>query len=130
MDRVPRSAAARAIRNVIALAVVLLVPSRAGYVLAGANVILLQGDSGHLTCCRSQTSLWVSRYIALRHQWLATNTHRPFRWNEAALEIVRDFFEKDKLVAAICHGPPVLISAGVRQRATKKDGLFCHALVE
>ncbi len=43
-----------------------------------------------------------------------------FRWNEAALEIVRDFFEKDKLVAAICHGPQVLVSAGVVQgrRAT------------
>lgn len=43
-----------------------------------------------------------------------------FRWNEAALEIVRDFFEKDKPVAAICRGPQVLISAGVMQgrRAT------------
>jgi len=43
-----------------------------------------------------------------------------FRWNGAALEIVRDFFEKDKPVAAICHGPQVLVSAGVMQgrRAT------------
>lgn len=43
-----------------------------------------------------------------------------FRWNESALEIVRDFFAKDKLVAAICHGPQVLVSAGVMQgrRAT------------
>jgi len=35
-----------------------------------------------------------------------------FRWDEAALEIVRDFFNKDKPLAAICHGPQVLISAG------------------
>ena len=48
-----------------------------------------------------------------------------FRWNEAALEIVRDFFEKDKPVAAICHGPQVLISAGVMQgrRATCYDSV-------
>ena len=32
-----------------------------------------------------------------------------------ALEIVRSFFEKNKPVSAICHGPQVLISAGVMQ---------------
>lgn len=30
-----------------------------------------------------------------------------------ALEISRYFFEKNKLVAAICHGPQILVSAGL-----------------
>ena len=35
------------------------------------------------------------------------------RKQEPLLEIVRHFFEKDKTVAAICHGPQILVSAGV-----------------
>lgn len=30
-----------------------------------------------------------------------------------ALEIAQDFFDQNKLVAAICHGPQILISAGL-----------------
>lgn len=42
------------------------------------------------------------------------------RQNGEVLEIVRDFFAKGKPVAAICHGPQILLSAGVLQgrRAT------------
>ncbi len=35
------------------------------------------------------------------------------RRNEDALKFVRDFFKQEKPVAAICHAPQVLISAGV-----------------
>ena len=35
------------------------------------------------------------------------------RLNERVLEIVRHFFDADKPVAAICHGPQVLAAAGV-----------------
>ena len=35
------------------------------------------------------------------------------RRNESALKFVKDFFEQKKPVAAICHGPQTLISAGV-----------------
>jgi protease I len=35
------------------------------------------------------------------------------RTNEEALVFVRDFFTRKKPVAAICHGPQVLISANV-----------------
>jgi len=35
------------------------------------------------------------------------------RRNEKALTFVRDFFKQEKPVAAICHAPQVLISAGV-----------------
>lgn len=35
------------------------------------------------------------------------------RKDEAALQIARDFMDKNKPVAAICHGPQVLISAGL-----------------
>ncbi len=37
------------------------------------------------------------------------------RQEEKALEIARYFFDHDKLVAAICHGPQILISAGVME---------------
>lgn len=35
------------------------------------------------------------------------------RKQEESLEIARHFFEKNKPVAAICHGPQILISAGL-----------------
>ncbi len=35
------------------------------------------------------------------------------RMNERVLEIVRHFFEAEKPVAAICHGPQILAAAGV-----------------
>lgn len=35
------------------------------------------------------------------------------RRNEKLLALIRDFFEKGKAVAAICHGPQILVSAGV-----------------
>jgi protease I len=35
------------------------------------------------------------------------------RKEETALELARDFFRKNKPAAAICHGPQVLISAGL-----------------
>lgn len=35
------------------------------------------------------------------------------RTNETALTFVRDFFEQKKPVFSICHGPQVLISAGI-----------------
>jgi protease I len=35
------------------------------------------------------------------------------RLNEAVLGLVRHFFEKNKPVAAICHGPQILSAAGV-----------------
>lgn len=35
------------------------------------------------------------------------------RLNPRVLEVVRHFFEKDKPVAAICHGPQILVAAGV-----------------
>jgi len=37
-----------------------------------------------------------------------------------AIEIVKSFFDKNKPVAAICHGPQILVSAGIlnRRRAT------------
>lgn len=42
------------------------------------------------------------------------------RKEKAALDIARHFFEHDKPVAAICHGPQVLITAGLMRgrRAT------------
>ncbi len=47
------------------------------------------------------------------------------RLNRAALEIVRRFFEKAKPVAAICHGPQILISANLvrGRRLTSWQGI-------
>jgi len=59
------------------------------------------------------------------------------RTNEKALEFVRDFFRQDKPVAAICHGPQVLIDAEVVEgrrltsvRAIHKDLINAGALWE
>jgi archaeal arginyl aminopeptidase len=35
------------------------------------------------------------------------------RESEVLLSLVRHFFSEDKVVAAICHGPQILVSAGV-----------------
>jgi protease I len=43
------------------------------------------------------------------------------RLNERVLEIVRHFFEADKPVAALCHGPQILAAAGVL------DGRSCSS---
>lgn len=40
------------------------------------------------------------------------------RKHENVLDIVRRFFQKNKPVAAICHGPQVLIGAGVMEGRT------------
>ena len=40
------------------------------------------------------------------------------RKNERVLDIARAFFKENKPVAAICHGPQILISAGVMQGRT------------
>ncbi|ALL01833.1 intracellular proteinase [Pyrodictium delaneyi] len=47
------------------------------------------------------------------------------RNNEHVKRIVRHFFDEEKPVAAICHGPQVLISAGVLRgrRATSYPGI-------
>ena len=48
------------------------------------------------------------------------------RLNAKALDITRHFFSEDKPVAAICHGPQVLISAGVikDRKATSWPGVI------
>jgi protease I len=40
------------------------------------------------------------------------------RKHQRVLEIVRHFFQQNKPVAAICHGPQILISAGVMEERT------------
>ncbi|MDR1040429.1 MAG: DJ-1/PfpI family protein [Deltaproteobacteria bacterium] len=40
------------------------------------------------------------------------------RLNPRVLEIVREFFSDDKPVAAVCHGPQILVSAGVLKGRT------------
>lgn len=40
------------------------------------------------------------------------------RANPRAVEFVRFFFERAKLVAAICHGPWMLVEAGVAKGRT------------
>lgn len=47
------------------------------------------------------------------------------RKNEKALEITRHFFEHNKPVAAICHGPQILISAGLM----KEKHATCYSTV-
>jgi protease I len=58
-----------------------------------------------------------SNYDALVIPGGVANPDR-LRTDEQAMRFVREFFEQDKPVAAICHGPWVLIDAGVAQGRT------------
>lgn len=58
---------------------------------------------------------------------LPGGVHNPdtMRTNKKAVEFVKEFFEQGKPVAAICHGPWVLVEAGVvdRRRLTSWPSL-------
>jgi len=47
------------------------------------------------------------------------------RKEQTALAIARDFFDKNKPVAAICHGPQTLISAGLMKGKTRPVSFGC-----
>ncbi|BCV22054.1 type 1 glutamine amidotransferase domain-containing protein [Moorella sp. Hama-1] len=38
---------------------------------------------------------------------------QALRTNQAVIDLTRAFYQQEKLIAAICHGPQVLISAGL-----------------
>lgn len=46
---------------------------------------------------------------------LPGGVHNPdtLRMNEKAVQFVRDFFEQEKPISAICHGPWLLVEAGI-----------------
>jgi len=54
------------------------------------------------------------------------------RKEQKALEIARYFFDQNKLVAAICHGPQILISAGLLEGrvATGYKSIAINAFME
>jgi len=52
------------------------------------------------------------------------------RTYDRVLEIVRQFFEADKPVAALCHGPQILAAAGVLEGRTANAYPACRAEVE
>lgn len=41
------------------------------------------------------------------------NAPETLRKEKAALDIAKEFFKENKIVAAICHGPQILVSAGL-----------------
>lgn len=62
---------------------------------------------------------------------------QELRKNEDVLNVARHFFEEEKPVAAICHGPQILISAGLMEdrkatsyRSVKKELLDAGAKFE
>jgi protease I len=52
------------------------------------------------------------------------------RTHESVVETVRHFFEADKPVAALCHGPQILAAAGVLEGRTANAYPACRAEVE
>jgi len=71
--------------------------------------------------------------------FVVTGGHAPdrMRQNEKLVNIIKEAFEKDKIVAAICHGPQLLIEADVLKgkratsyRAIVKDVKNAGAIFE
>jgi len=61
----------------------------------------------------------------------------PLRIDQRVLKLVKEFHQKGKILAAICHGPQVLISAGIIKgkrvtayRAVMDDLINAGALFE
>jgi protease I len=52
------------------------------------------------------------------------------RTHDAVLDVVQHFFEADKPVAALCHGPQILAAAGVLDGRTANAYPACRAEVE
>ncbi len=99
---------------------------------AGAEVVVAGGQAGHVYSgkhgypCRSDTAIRDMR-AADFHGLVVPGGFMPdkLRRDPLVLELVRDFARDDKLVAAICHGGWIPISAGVYRgvRVTGSPGI-------
>lgn len=88
----------------------------------GAHITVIGPEPGLVTAYNSEFTIHIQRAVddvsvdefdAL----ILPGGRAPskLRENEAAVEFAREFFESGKTVAAICHGPQVLITAGVME---------------
>ncbi len=98
----------------------------------GAHITVIGPEVGLVTAYNSDFTINIERAV----QRVSVNDfdalilpggHAPsrLRENDEAVSFVREFFESGKVVAAICHGPQVLITAGVMQgmNATGVEGI-------
>lgn len=77
----------------------------------------IKGKHGHVV----QANLAVNEIDAKDYDALVLPGGKApgkLRQNQAVLELTRQFMAAHKLVAAICHGPQILLSAGVLQGRT------------
>lgn len=80
--------------------------------IAGESEGTLSGKHGY----RVEATLSIHRIDPARYDLLILPGGKApavLRKNLKLLELVRHFFNDGKLVAAICHGPQILLSAGV-----------------
>lgn len=86
----------------------------------GAHITVIGPEAGLVTAYNSDFTINIQKTVdqvsvddfdAL----ILPGGHGPsvLREHEAAVNFARDFFESGKVVAAICHGPQLLVTAGV-----------------
>lgn len=97
----------------------------------GAEVVLVARETGkytgkrgeEVTATRTLEEIDIDNYDGL----LIPGGYAPdkLRREEKVLQLVKEFYEKGKPIAAICHGPQVLISAGLLggKRVTGYSGI-------
>ncbi len=104
-----------------------------GYLVSyGAQVTVIGTDPGEVTAYNSDLTIMVENTVEevsvdQFDALILPGGHAPeaLRQHEAVVEFARDFFRTGKPVAAICHGPQVLVTAGVLEgkQATCYSGM-------
>lgn len=80
--------------------------------VAAATTATIKGKHGY----KISPSITISRVKSSDYDLLVLpggNAPQTVRKDEQALSLVREYFSRDKPLAAICHGPQILISAGL-----------------
>ena len=104
-----------------------------GYLVSyGATTTVIGADTGEVTAYNSDLTVMVAHTVDevdVDHfdALIIPGGHAPeaLRQQEAVVEFARAFFQSGKPVAAICHGPQILVTAGVLEgkQATCYSGM-------
>jgi protease I len=91
----------------------------------GADVTVLGPNTGQVKAYNSDVTLLIEKDVADASvsdfdTLVLPGGHAPskIRQNDAVVRFAREFFKSGKPVAAICHGPQVLITAGLVEGKT------------
>ena len=91
----------------------------------GYKVVVIGPEKGIVTAYNSDFTIKIEKAVEdVSVDWFEAlilpggQAPADLRENEAVVEFVKEFFETGKTVAAICHGPQILVRAGVIEGKT------------